>query len=85
MNKYFWAIYDEDDYPFAVCENFTEVAKIFRTTSSSVRSSVCRFHKKVYGGHTYKFHKIKLDDTDIPIPKGSENLHIGALLEVLGI
>ena len=85
MNKYFLAIYDEDDYPYAVCENFSEAAKLFRTTSASVRSSVCRFNKKVFEGKTYKFYKIVLNEDDIRIPKGSKNLHIGALLEVLNI
>lgn len=84
MSKYIIAMYDEDDYPYMTFENYKEAAKFFNTSSRALQCNICRNQIKKYRGQIYKLYKINLDDNDIELPK-CKNLHIGALLEVLGI
>ncbi len=84
MNKYFLAVYDNDDFPYINFESYKEAAKFFNTSVDSIRCNVSRKQKKKFKGKYYKIYKIKLDDEDVKIPK-SKNLYIGLLLEVLKI
>ena len=81
MNKYFIAMYDEDDYPYMT---YKEAAKFLHTSKEVLCCNICRHLRKKFKGKYYTLYKINLDDNDITLPR-CKNLHIGALLEVLNI
>ena len=85
MNKYFLAVYDNDDFPYINFESYKEAAKFFNTSVDSIRCNVSRKQKKKYNGELYMLYKIYLTKDDPELEKGIPNLHIGALLEVLNI
>ena len=84
MNKYCIAMYDEDDYPYMIFENYKEAAKFLHTSKEVIHCNISRKQRKLYKGKLYMLYKINLDDNDITLPK-CKNLHIGAILEVLNI
>lgn len=83
--RFFIAMYDKDDMPYMTFENYSEMAKFFNTTPKVINCTMYRKHKKLYKGEFYTLHKIPLTDEDLRIEKGTPNLHIGAILEVLDI
>lgn len=85
MSKFFIAMYDEDDYPYMMFENYKECAKFFKTSQAVITCNISRHQKKKYKGKFYSLHKIRLNKSDIEINKTTPNLHIGAILEVLNI
>lgn len=84
MNKYFIAMYDEDDYPYMTFESYKEAAKFLHTSKDVLCCNICRHLRKKYKGKYYTLYKINLTKSDIELPE-CKNLHIGALLEVLNI
>ena len=85
MNKFFIAMYDEEDYPYMVFENYKEAAKFLHTTNKVIACNICKHQRKKYRGKYYTLHKIRLNESDISIKKKTPNLHIGALLEILNV
>lgn len=83
--RYFLAVYDKDDMPYMTFEDYKECSKFFKTSSATIRCNVARKQERIFRGEKYKIIKYDLDDEDITIPKGSKNLFIGAILEVLDI
>lgn len=83
--RYFIAVYDKDDMPYITFEDYKECARFFKTSSATIRCNISRKQERIFRGEKYKLFKYELNDLDISIPKGSKNLYIGALLEVLDI
>lgn len=82
--KYFIAMYDSEDYPYMTFENYKEAARFLGTTNKVIACNICRHQKKKYRGKEYTLHKIYVDKED-NIEVGKKNIHIGAILEVLGV
>ena len=80
--KYFIAMYDDEDYPYMIFENYGEVARYFNTTTKVIACNICRHQKKKHKGKYYTLHKIYIKpDEEVEI--GKKNLHIGKIFEFL--
>lgn len=62
--KYFVAMYDEEDFPYMIFEDYKEAAKFLETTRKVIACNICRHQPKKYKGKEYRLHKIYIEDKE---------------------